>query len=94
MRGIPIQGPFFYTAVVGIKKRGPKPFRNGRSNLQLFCKSQYVFVYVHMYVCMYVCVCMCICMYVHMYVWCLISKESKYARIYACMFKCMLGIIH
>ncbi len=33
---------FLYSCVVGIKKRGPKSFRNGRSNLQLFCKSQYI----------------------------------------------------
>ncbi len=32
MRGIPIQDPFF---IQGIKKRGPKSFRNGRSNLQV-----------------------------------------------------------
>jgi hypothetical protein len=37
----PSKVPFLYSCVVGIKKRGPNSFCNGRSNLQLFCKSQY-----------------------------------------------------
>ncbi len=41
MRGIPIQCHFFTQLRERNSKKGPKSFRNGLSNLQLFCKSQY-----------------------------------------------------
>ncbi len=53
MRGIPIQGPFFlYSCVVGIKKGGPKSFRNGRSNLQLFASRSMCYTHTYTHTCM------------------------------------------